>query len=107
MTEIQFIFTDELLSGFHMKGHSTASAEDEAGRLVCSAISSAAYLTANTVTEIIGADANVSINEQKGEMLFKVKSNLEDAVSILCGFKLHMEQLSGQFPEHITIISEV
>ena len=85
----------------------TASAEDEAGRLVCSAISSAAYLTANTVTEIIGADANISINEQKGEMLFKVKSNLEDAVSILCGFKLHMEQLSGQFPEHITIISEV
>ena len=107
MTEIQFIFTDELLTGFHMKGHSTASAEDEQGRLVCSAISSAAYLTANTVTEIIGADADVSVNEKKGEMRFEVKSNLEDAIPTLCGFKLHMEQLSGQFPEHITIISEV
>ena len=107
MTEIQFIFTDELLTGFHMTGHSTASAEDEAGRLVCSAISSAAYLTANTVTEIIGAKADIKVDEEKGEMFFKVKSDFEDAVATLCGFKLHMEQLSGQFPEHITIISEV
>lgn len=90
-----------------MKGHSTQSREDEAGRLVCSAVSSAAYLTANTVTEIIGADAEVTVNEKNGEMRFKIKSDFEEALPTLCGFKLHMEQLSGQYPEHITIISEV
>lgn len=107
MTEVRFLFSDEILTGFHITGHSTASAEDEEGRLVCASISSAAYMTANTVTEIIGAKAKISVNEEKGEMLFEVKSDFEEALPILNGFMLHMEQLSIQFTDHITIISEV
>ncbi len=90
-----------------MKGHSTASAEDEVGRLVCSAVSSAAYMTANTITEIVDAVAEIQVDEKKGEMFLNVSSDFEEALPILCGFKLHLEQLSGQYPEHITIISEV
>lgn len=93
--------------GFHLKGHSTSSADDEIGRLVCASISSAAYMTANTVTEIIGANAVVEVAEDEGEMLLNLKSDYELAMPILLGFKLHMEQLSNQFTDYIKVISEV
>ena len=107
MTEARYLFEDDILVGFHLKGHSTASADEEVGRLVCASISSAAYMTANTVTEIVGAKAVAEVNEDAGEMLFKVKSDYELALPILLGFKLHMEQLSEQFTDYIKIISEV
>ena len=107
MTEARYLFEDDLLVGFRLTGHSTASADDEIGKLVCASISSAAYMTANTVTEIVGADALAEVDEEKGEMLFKVKSDYELALPILLGFKLHMEQLSEQFTDYIRIISEV
>ncbi len=107
MTEVRFLYLNEILIGFHIKGHSTASAEDEIGRLVCASISSAAYLTANTVTEIVGAKAVADVDEEKGEMLFKVNSDYEEALPMLLGFRLHMEQLSNQFTDYIKIISEV
>ncbi len=90
-----------------MKGHSTTNEGDEQGRLCCAAVSSAAYMAANTVTEIIGASANIRLAEEVGEMYVKVTSNREEAMPVFAGLKLHMEQLSGQFPDHITIISEV
>ena len=107
MTEARYLFEDDILIGFHLKGHSTASADDEVGRLVCASVSSAAYMTANTVTEIVGAEAVAVVDEEQGEMLFKIKSDYETALPILLGFKLHMEQLSEQFTDYIRIISEV
>ena len=107
MTEARYLFEDDILVGFHLKGHSTASAEDDIGRLVCASISSAAYMAANTVTEIVGAQAVAEVNEEAGEMLLEVKSDFEEALPILLGFELHMEQLSEQFTDYIRIISEV
>ena len=107
MTEARFLFENDILVGFHLNGHSTASAEDEVGRLVCASISSAAYMTANTITEIIGAEAVAEVDEDKGKMLFKVKSDYESSMDVLLGFKLHMEQLSEQFTDYIKVISEV
>ena len=107
MTEARYLFEDDILIGFHLKGHSTASADDEVGRLVCASVSSAAFMSANTVTEIVGAEAVAEVDEEQGEMLFKIKSDYETALPILLGFKLHMEQLSEQFTDYIRIISEV
>ena len=107
MTETRYLFENDLLVGFHLTGHSTAYADDEVGKLVCASVSSAAYMVANTITEIIGAEVSVTVDEDAGEMLLKVKSDFELAMPILLGFKLHMEQLSKQFTDYITIISEV
>lgn len=107
MTEVRYLFENDILVGFHLKGHSTASAEDDIGRLVCASISSAAYMAANTITEIVGAQAVAEVNEEAGEMLLEVKSDFEEALPILLGFELHMEQLSEQFTDYIRIISEV
>ena len=107
MTESRFFFEDDLLVGFHLKGHSTASADDEVGRLVCASVSSAAYMTANTITDVVEAEVDVKVDEDEGRMFLKVKSDYEQALPILLGFKLHMEQLSNQFTDYIKIISEV
>ena len=105
MTSVTFLFQNEVLQGFDIKGHSTYSENDEQGKLVCSAVSSAAYMTANTITEIIGAKADIKVND--GEMFLKVLSDFEDCLPILSGFLLHMKQLSKEYNKYVTINSEV
>ena len=89
------------LCGFELEGHSGAG---EAGSdIVCAAVSSAAYLTANTVTDICHCRAEVW--DSDGHMLVKVKdADTERCQDILKGFRLHMEELEQQYPEHIQIV---
>ncbi len=54
--------------GFRISGHSGAS---EAGTdIVCAAVSSAAYLTANTVTDIMNVSAKASVTD--GTMVLRI-----------------------------------
>ena len=100
MTKVVFLTKNDRLSGFEISGHSTVDSEDLEGKLVCSAISSASIMVANTVTEIIGDDAFV---ESYDGYLKLVCSSTDKCAEILNGFKLHMEQLKLQFPENIKI----
>ena len=88
-----------------MTGHCTADESDEQGRLVCSAVSSAAYMTANTITEIIGDKADIEVND--GEMILKVKKPSEKTIAVLEGFKLHIQQLEEQYKDCIKVYLEV
>ena len=94
-------------NGFSVKGHCTADANDELGRIVCASVSSAAYLVANTITEVIKDEADISVNEKTGEMLLSVPVPSNETKVVICGFKLHIEQLSEQYPDCIKVISEV
>ena len=86
--------------GFSVDGHADYG---EAGTdIVCAAVSSAAYMTANTITEVLHADAQVSVDE--GEMLVRVtRSQAASCRDILAGFKLHMIGLEEQYPENIRV----
>jgi hypothetical protein len=86
--------------GFRIEGHSGAGSSGN--DIVCSAVSSAAYLAANTVTDVIGADARVEARD--GFMLVRVSE--KDAGScraVLKGFENHMDQLRDQYPGFIHI----
>lgn len=50
MTTVTFLKSDDIICGFEISGHSDFA--EEGSDIVCAAISSAAYMTANTVTEI-------------------------------------------------------
>ena len=63
-----FTAKDGGLNGFQIKGHSGSAASGE--DIVCAAVSSAAYLTANTITEILHADASVFVDD--GEMALRL-----------------------------------
>ena len=84
--------------GFELEGH-TGFAE-EGLDVVCAAVSSAAYMTVNTIIEVCGADADVV--EESGFLRMVLQgSSAEDDFSVMRGFLLHVEQLAGQYPDCI------
>ena len=78
---------------------------DETGKLVCAAVSSAVYLVANTITEVIGDKADITEND--GEMVLRIHSVSEHSKTVLSGFKIHIMQLCEQYPDCIKVNSEV
>ena len=87
MTSVKFL-ADEKLFGFEISGHSTVNCDDEVGKTVCAAVSSAAYMAANTITEIIGDKAKATVSD--GAMYFKVKNPSDAAIMVLDGLRLHL-----------------
>ncbi len=95
MTKASFYGKDGVLSGFKITGHSTLNGDDFEGKIVCAAVSSAAYMAANTLTEIAGCRCD--IDEKDGFMSLFVTSNIENAQVTLQGFLLHLRQLAEQY----------
>ena len=91
--------------GFHITGHSTKNARDDLGRALCAAVSSAAYMAANTVTDVIGDEAGIKVSD--GEMFFEVKNPSDETVTVLKGLKLHLSELSEEYGKRLIVISEV
>ena len=105
MTRAVFTGRKGLLTGFRLAGHATADSEDEAGKIVCAAVSSAAYMTANTLTEIVGAAADIKV--QDGAMSLTLTSDPAPCQTVLRGFLLHMRQLAAEHEKQIEVLSEV
>ncbi|MCH5197334.1 MAG: ribosomal-processing cysteine protease Prp [Oscillospiraceae bacterium] len=102
MIEAKFSFPLSSSARFIIKGHSGSA---ELGRdIICAAVSSAAYMAANTVTEVLGVKAEARVRD--GYMKFEF-SGSEDAAKIIRGLKLHLEGLSDEYPNFIKITTEV
>ena len=86
-----------------VSGHTGVRGES----IVCAAVSSACYMAANTITEILCIDADISVSD--GYMSVIVSGDgIQKAAAILAGLRLHMEQLEQQYPNQIKIkFSEV
>ena len=104
MTKATFYFSGGIITGFRISGH-TADSDTEEGRLICAAVSSAAYMAANTVTDVVGAPADAVVSD--GEMLFTLKKSDRSSQSVLQGLKLHLESLSQQYVNYIAVNTEV
>lgn len=101
MTSVKFLADSKGLYGFEISGHCSVDGDDEIGKIVCSAVSSAAFMAANTITEIIGDKADAEVDEAL--MRFKVKNPKDASVKILEGLRLHLTELSDQYSNNITI----
>lgn len=101
MTGVKFLADDKNMIGFEISGHCSVDSDDEIGKIVCAAVSSAAYMAANTITDIIGDKAEAEIDEAK--MHFVVSSPTQSSINVLNGLRLHLEQLSGQYSNNIKI----
>ena len=100
MIRVKFFIGNNRLTGFEISGH--AMYAESGSDVVCAAVSSAAYMTANTVTEIIGAKAFASVGEAKMRLTVNEANELTETV--LKGFRLHVSELSKQYPENIRVI---
>ena len=100
MIRVKFLIGNKQLTGFEIKGH--AMFAESGNDVVCAAVSSAAYMAANTLTEIIGAKADA--NAQDGMMRVILGQSDEQTETVLRGLELHLTELSKQYPENIKII---
>ncbi len=104
MTKVHFNHRDGKLCGFTMLGHAGYAQEGE--DIVCAAVSSAAYMAANTITEVLSSPAQAEVSDAC--FRFSLLSACDLAVAILEGLKLHLSELQKQYPAYLTIdITEV
>ena len=90
------------LVGFRITGHSGFA--ESGSDIVCASISSAAYMTANTITEIIRVSAEIDVDENDGAMLLRVfQKDATACRDILQGFKLHMLALEEQYSDYMIV----
>ena len=101
MIRVRFQTADGLLSGFHLSGH--AGAGEYGQDIVCASVSSAALMTANTITEVIGATANIA--EDDGYLSVTVESRIEDCQDILSGFRLHIQAHAEEYPKAVQLLN--
>lgn len=104
MIRCLFFSKSGLVTGFELEGHAGA------GRLgkdiVCAAASSAAILTANTITEIAGCHPRLA--QRDGFLSLRLDTEEAAACRIpLEGFRLHMTAMQQEHPQHIKVITEV
>ena len=103
MTEVRFYSFKGKLTGFEISGHSGFG--DEGSDIVCAAISSAAYMVINTVTDIIGVNAEVEVDE--AYISFSVDEKDAARISdIIKGFEMHVKALADDYKEFIVCKKE-
>lgn len=100
MTKVKFFLSDGAVEGFEISGHSGAG--EEGSDIVCSAVSSAVYLVANTVLEVLKIKADAVVRD--GYMKFVIpKADLSETKVLTDGLALHLTELQSQYPQHIKI----
>ena len=103
MISVTFYKDGAEFSGFEFSGHSDYA--DSGYDIVCSAVSSAAYLTANNITDIFGIKADVTVFDGHMKLTAHKSDNLNRLID---GLYRHTLQLKEQYPNDIKVkISEV
>ena len=100
MTTAKFLFSDETVISFELSGHSDAG--EEGTDIVCSAISSAVYMAANTIIEILKLNPKTVVRDG----YLKVQMTYEDARKskvITDGLYLHLSELQNQYPNNLKL----
>ena len=101
MIKAELFVKEKKIVGFRLTGHS--GMEEYGKDVLCAFVSSAAYMTANTITDIIRAKAQASVDD--GYMYVRVYDGYEDRCrDILSGFELHLMNTVEQYPKYLEII---
>ena len=100
MIKVEF-FGNEPVYGFHITGHSDINPEGP--EILCAAVSSAAYMTANTVTDVIHLEPELKVAD--GDMMLKVKTEqeAEECRVIFDGLRLHLSGIAQDYPKYLKV----
>ncbi len=89
-----------LFTGFTVKGH--AGYSEEGSDIVCAAVSSAVYMTVNTITDVLCLPAQ--IKEQDGDLRCRLSAENAAACRVCMeGLHLHLDSLSGQYAHYLQV----
>ena len=98
MIKVSFLKKDGSIIGFELCGHSGFA--QEGADIICSAVSSAAYMVANTVTEILNEDAAVEVDD--GYMKLIAPKVTEHNQVLFKGMALHLNALAQQYEDYLS-----
>ncbi len=97
MIKAIFLKNNGFIKGFLIEGHSDYA--EEGSDVICASVSSAAYMAANTLTEIVGAKADITVDD--GYLDLTVKEENDKTEIILQGLELHISTLAQDYDEFI------
>ncbi|MFI3326059.1 MAG: ribosomal-processing cysteine protease Prp [Clostridia bacterium] len=103
MIYVDFLSTENgLLTGCRIAGH--AEYDEIGSDIVCAAVSSAAYMTINTITDVMGVSLLSLRIDDEGELFFRLELKDEFRCrEIITGFKIHLTNLEEQYPDNIQV----
>ncbi len=104
MTKATFYFDGDVPYGFLISGHSDYAAEGE--DIVCASVSSVAYMTANTITDVLEVNAKIEVSDAKMKLTVN-KEQRHITKDILLGLKLHLDSLAEDYPKFLETLMEV
>ncbi|MCH5304129.1 MAG: ribosomal-processing cysteine protease Prp [Ruminococcus sp.] len=103
MIKVTFFKNGADFTGYEFSGHSDYA--EEGFDIVCSSASSAAFLTANNITDFFNIKADVTVSDGYMKLTADKSDNLNRLIG---GLYQHMLQLSEQYEKDINVkISEV
>lgn len=100
MLSAKFFEAAGLLTGCTVRGHADYTARDRRGQILCAAVSSAAELTCNTLTEILGVPLRVDSAPGEGEenfLSFALLAPDAQQSRLLEGLRLHLRNLAEDY----------
>lgn len=100
MINAEFYTAGGILNGYKITGHSESAQHGQ--DIICAFVSSAAFMAANTITEVCGIKAYE--NAYDGFMEIRILESAQKVQDILNGLKLHLTELSAQYPDNIKVI---
>ena len=103
MTQVSFTEASGKITAFILSGHSMAA--EYGSDIVCAAVSSAVYMAANTITEILGVRADITVRDGYFQLAVAL-NDAEKCAPITQGLRLHLSELARQYPDHITMNME-
>lgn len=96
------------MCGFSIQGHAGYAAYGQ--DIVCASVSSAAQLTANGITEILGLPAKVEVEEKTSRLTLLLPADSDplctEGEHMLAALLLHLQLLEEDYTEkiHVTIL---
>ena len=97
MIKVTFFKKQGNFTGFEISGHSGFA--EEGADIVCSAVSSVAYMVANTLTEVAGVEADIVLDD--GYLKLTSNDCTETVQTIYKGMTLHLNALAEQYSKYI------
>lgn len=88
--------------GFKISGHANYSSYGK--DIICSAVSSAAYMATNIIIELLKIKAKVNIDEKFGFMYILVPDDEFNRCKLIFeGLKMHLILLEKAYPKYIKV----
>ncbi len=105
MIRARFLERDGVLCGFRITGHAGLAAAGQ--DILCAAVSSAAILAANTLTEALGVRALA--READGYLyVWVARKDRERGCAVMDGLRAHLNGLCETYPTYLQVeITEV